>query len=259
MKKKLFLILRTALAVFSVICSGFFIVPMFGGIINIGNIAGAFLFIWLFAVSFKPLNNFIKSLCQKHKFSKFMYKLINFCFVVFLAYGIVVTGAMVYCANQKPEENSTAVILGAQVKPWGPSIMLMGRIDAGYDYLTKNTSADAVLSGGQGSDEPMSEAQSMLETLLEKGIGEDRLFVEDKSTNTTENIDFSMKVIKENKLNEDIAIVTDGFHQLRARIIVKQLGIKTKVGAINSDASFFYLPTFIVREWFALPYQILFR
>lgn len=57
----------------------------------------------------------------------------------------------------------------------------------------------------------------------------------------------------------NIAIVTDGFHQLRVRIIARQLGIKENVGAVNSDTSLLYLPTFTVREWFALPYQVLFR
>ena len=68
-----------------------------------------------------------------------------------------------------------------------------------------------------------------------------------------------MEIIEENGLNSDIAVVTDGFHQLRVRIIAAQLGIEGDVGAVNSDTSLMYLPTFAVREWFALPYQILFR
>ena len=56
---------------------------------------------------------------------------------------------------QAPPENSTAIVLGAQVKPWGPSVILRGRIDAAKSYLDDSPNANAVLSGGQGSDEIM--------------------------------------------------------------------------------------------------------
>ena len=113
-----------------------------------------------------------------------------------------------------------------------------------------------MLSGGKGSDEVKSEAGCMYENMTAEGISPDRLFVEDKSTTTRENFEFSEKIIAENKLNSDIAIATDRFHQLRARIITMQLGIKGNVGAVNSDAPFKYVPTYVVREWFALPYEI---
>ena len=166
---------------------------------------------------------------------------------------------MIYCACKSPAENATAVVLGAQVKPWGPSAVLSGRISGAKRYLENNPESVAVLSGGQGEDEHISEAQCMYETLTDKGIESDRLYLEDNSTNTTENIKYSMQVIEENNLNSEIAIATDSYHQLRAQIIARQQGVEGDVGAINSDTSFVYIPTFAVREWFALPYQVLFR
>ena len=99
----------------------------------------------------------------------------------------------------------------------------------------------------------------MYNVLTESKIDSSRLYMEDKSTNTTENIRNSMKIIEGNNLNTDITIVTDGFHQLRARIICSQLGIKGNVGAVSSDTRLLYVPTYAVREWFALPFQLLFR
>ena len=259
MKSKLFLLLRSVIAVMSVIMSLFFVVPMSGGIKNIGNISGALLCVWIFCVSVKPLHSKIKNLFMKKRFTKYIYRFVNFCFIAFSIYGVLVTGAMLVCAMDAPAENATAVVLGAQVKKSGPSVMLWGRINAANEYLEESSGSSAVLSGGQGDDEPISEAQSMYDKLTGYGIIDDRLYKEDKSTNTTENIKYSMEIIEENRLNSDIAVVTDGFHQLRVRIIAAQLGIEGDVGAVNSDTSLMYLPTFAVREWFALPYRILFR
>lgn len=259
MKKVLLLIVRSVFLIFSVVFFALFVIPMTSNIINIGNLAGAALCVWVFCVCCAPLHRKIREIFRKRKITKFIYISINTLFIAFSIYGAVVTSAMVMCASQAPAKNATAVVLGAQVKSYGPSVILMGRINAAKDYLDDNPQAAAVLTGGQGDDEPISEAQCMYDVLTEKGIDSDRLYKEDKAVNTTENIDFSMDIIKTENLNEDIAVVTDGFHQLRARIIAAQQGIKGDVGAINSDTSLLYLPTFSVREWFALPYQVLFR
>lgn len=259
MKKVFLLIIRAVFAILSIIFFGLFVFPMAGNIINPGNIAGTALCVWVFCVCVAPLHRKIREFFSKRKFTKFLYRAVNFCFIAFAVYGAVVTSAMAVCAFQTPAENATAVVLGAQVKPWGPSVMLMGRIDAADEYLEQNADARAVLTGGQGSDEPVSEAQSMYDTLVERGVDPQRLYKEDRAENTTENIKYSMEIIKSENLNEDLAVVTDGFHQLRVRIIAAQQGIKGNVGAINSDTAFKYLPTFTVREWFAIPYQVLFR
>ena len=96
----------------------------------------------------------------------------------------------------------------------------------------------------------------MYDVMTTDGIDPERLYIEDKSTTTRENFEFSEKIIEEQKLDPNLAITTDRFHQLRAKIITMQLGIKGEVGAVNSDAPFKYVPTYMVREWFALPYQI---
>ena len=253
------LILRIIGIAVAVVFLGFFVIPMTHGIINPGNIAGTFLCLWLLCVLIPPVHGAIKAFCFKHLFTKIVFCVVNIGFIAFAVYGAIVTSAMVWATCQAPPENSTAIVLGAQVKPWGPSVILSGRIDAAKSYLDDSPNANAVLSGGQGSDEIMSEAQCMYNVLTESKIDSSRLYMEDKSTNTTENIRNSMTIIEDNNLNTDITIVTDGFHQLRARIICSQLGIKGNVGAVSSDTRLLYVPTYAVREWFALPFQLLFR
>lgn len=259
MKQLLLLLVRTVFVILSIIFFPFFFLPVFQGVLNVGNLAGMALCVWIFCVGVAPLQKFIKKIFIKRKFTKFIYMSVNICFIIFAVYGTIVTAMMAYCACKAPAENATAIVLGAQVKPWGPSAVLYGRISGAERYLKETPDSCAVLSGGQGEDEPMSEAQCMYNYLSEDGIDETRLYKEDKSTNTTENIKFSMEIIEENNLNTDIAIATDSYHQLRAQIIARQQGIKGDVGAVNSDTSFIYIPTFAVREWFALPYQVLFR
>lgn len=259
MKRIIFNIIRNLFSILAVVFLFFMIAPMFQGIINIGNIAASLLCVWIFCISVAPIHKKLKGFFVRCRLTKIIYRFVNVCFILFAVYGCVITSLMIWAAFQPPAKNATAVVLGAQVKPWGPSAVLRGRISGAQSYLEQNKTADAVLSGGQGSDEPTSEAKCIYDNLTKNGIENTRLYIEDKSTNTTENIENSLQVIKENNLNSDLATVTDFYHQLRVRIIMYQLGIKENVGAVNSDTSFFYLPVFTVREWFALPYQVLFR
>lgn len=257
--KSMIFILRIIVVFFAGLFSAYFSASIATGLVNIGSIAGLCLSLWLLCVAIKPLHNWIKEMCMKTMFTKVMFWLVNIGFITFAVYGIIVSGAMIYFACQKPADNSTAIVLGAQVKSWGPSEMLRGRINAAEEYLIQNPDCKAVLTGGKGDDEPMSEADSMYEAMCDDGISSERLIKENKATNTYENIMYSQEILAENNIDGDITIITDGFHQFRAKIIANQLGIKGKIGAVNAKTSLRYLPTFAVREWFGLPYQILFQ
>ncbi|MBQ2569630.1 MAG: YdcF family protein, partial [Ruminococcus sp.] len=54
-------------------------------------------------------------------------------------------------------------------------------------------------------------------------------------------------------LNPDIAVVTDGFHQFRAKLIAQKQGVTGKLGAFCADTDWVFVPTYTVREWLALP------
>lgn len=253
-------IIRTIFCAAALVALFFFILPVTSGVVNIGNITGAALSIWVFCFSCKPIHHFFKNLFGHFALTRFVYYAVNGCFIALALLGITMTALMVYGMNQQPATNSTAVVLGAQVLPSGnPSTMLTGRIDAAEKYLKENPRAKAVLSGGKGSNEPVSEAQCMYERLTERGVSPERLYIEDRSTDTTENLRFSDEIIKREKLSNNLAIITDGFHQARARIVFSQLGLKGKIGAYNADTSAKYAATYYVREWFAIPNQVLFK
>lgn len=250
-----------------------FIIPIISyRVLNPGNIFGIVLCLYL--MFWSGLNNKyveIKNALCSVQAVKILWKGFNVCAVLFVAYAVIVSGLMVYHAFfTKPEKNATAIVLGAQVKPWGPSKLLQQRIEAAVDYMKENPEAKAVVSGGQGSDEPMSEAQCMYENMVKQGIDKNRIYKEDKSVNTKQNLKFSYRIINDNKLlasnnpeSNGIAIVTDSFHQFRARIIASKLkntyGIKTKLGSVNAKngrIGITLYPTFFVREWIAIPFEI---
>jgi uncharacterized SAM-binding protein YcdF (DUF218 family) len=87
----------------------------------------------------------------------------------------------------------------------------------------------AIVSGGQGPDELVSEAKAMKDYLINLGINENRIMMEDKSTSTFENITYSIKVMKDNQLDYDkLAVVTTDFHVYRAKMLFNRMGIKVE-------------------------------
>ena len=128
------------------------------------------------------------------------------------------------------------VVLGAQMKTSGPSKALALRLDKAIDYLEKNENTIVIVSGGQGSDEPVSEAQGMTDYLLAAGIERDRIIQEDKSTNTYENLLFCSKLFDKKKVS--IGVISNNFHVFRAVKIAKKMGYRQVYGIAAQSDSF---------------------
>ncbi len=156
-------------------------------------------------------------------------------------------------ANEPESPPEVIVVLGCQVRGERPSKMLMRRITTAYDALVKYPDAVCVVSGGQGSDEAISEAECMYRTLTEMGIDPSRLIKEDTSTTTSENIRNTFKLTDPLGYSRDITIVTDGFHQYRASLIAKKAGADD-VKALSAHTELRFIPTYWVREWLGILY-----
>lgn len=112
------------------------------------------------------------------------------------------------------------IVLGAQVKKDRPSLALLYRIEVAGAYLKENPETIAILSGGQGPDEPRSEAECMAEGLIAMGIDKERLILEDQSTDTVENFQYSLEYIDDP--DAKIGFVTSNFHVFRAGAIARK-------------------------------------
>ncbi|MGN0968928.1 MAG: YdcF family protein [Oscillospiraceae bacterium] len=120
--------------------------------------------------------------------------------------------------NGEPE---IMVILGCQVKPWGPSILLQDRLDKALDYLEEHPDMTVVVSGGQGPDEHISEAQAMYDYLVARGVAGDQILLEDQSHNTVQNLTYTMQLLAEEGYDttNDMVVVSNGFHLTRVRML----------------------------------------
>ena len=146
-------------------------------------------------------------------------------FTTILCIGLVLVGIteffIIRASFGEPKESCDyAVVLGAKVRESGPSASLWDRIYGAQNYLEAHPNVIAIVSGGQGPDEPMTEAQAMYEKLVELGIDPDRLWLEDKATSTWENLNFSLDLIEEKTgvRPEKIGIVSSEYHLFRASL-----------------------------------------
>lgn len=137
------------------------------------------------------------------------------------------------------------MVLGAQVRDDGPSVVLRYRLDAAADYLMANPRTRCIVSGGQGPNEPAAEAQVMAEYLQERGIDGSRIAIEDQSENTFENISNCMALLEAPESR--VGIVTNDFHLFRALAIARKAGLEDPVG-IAAPSTALFLPNNCARE-----------
>lgn len=152
---------------------------------------------------------------------------------ILLILGIIaatVTGGFILSAAHPGELPACdyIVVLGAGVRGTTPSLSLRERLGAAYDYLTAHPDAVAVLSGGQGPGEEITEAACMYRELTEMGIDGSRLLLEENSSTTMENLTFSMDVLETETgaRPEKIGIVSSEYHMFRAKLFAKELGLE---------------------------------
>ena len=115
----------------------------------------------------------------------------------------------------------TMIVLGCQVYPWGPSVLLKDRLDVAADYLAEHPDMTVIVSGGKGNDEHASEASVMRDYLVDAGISSERILVEDLSHNTYQNMICSWQMMQEQGLDpaDGVLVVSNGFHLTRARML----------------------------------------
>ena len=184
--------------------------------------------------------------------------LLIFLGIVFLCF-ILMEIRIISYAHSKPKKNADyLIVLGSQIKDTGPSMDYQARLDSAYEYLKENLNTKVICTGGQGYNEPMSEAKGGAEYLKKKGIKEDRIILEDKSKSTLENLTNAREPItKEKPLDEaSVVIVSADYHLYRGAYIARKLGYKD-VSVKGGHGLFVLLPHYYTREAFALIYELL--
>ncbi|MBP3611298.1 MAG: YdcF family protein [Lachnospiraceae bacterium] len=256
--KKIWWIVRLVLMAAAVTGFAVFAVPLSISVsVNIGNVTGiAVAAVLFFYGLFMPGVHRILNLWKKHKILRWLYRGI-LCGIALIALLVVVeSGCMLYAANQKPEPGATVVVLGCRVYGERASLSMRERLDAAYEYLMEHGDSVCVLSGGKGDGENITEAECMYRYLVDKGIAPERLYKEETSTTTRENLLFSKQLIEEQGLNPVIAIATSDYHEYRAGLIAESLGLE--YAAVPGRTALWLFPTYYVRELYAILYEWVF-
>lgn len=148
------------------------------------------------------------------------------------------------------------IVLGAGVNGSEPSLSMTDRLEAALAYLNAHPDCVAVVSGGQGPGEDITEAEAMRAWLSRRGVAEERIVLEDKATTTAENLRYSFDIIRER--NEDIAetsiaVVSSEYHLYRAEAMARRLGVPVS-GVAGRTSLPILRANYFLREAFAVWY-----
>jgi uncharacterized SAM-binding protein YcdF (DUF218 family) len=123
-----------------------------------------------------------------------------------------------------PVKSDVMIVLGCQIWDRSPSWSLKYRLEKAFELYNSGYAGYIIVSGGQGKDETTTESSVMKEWLVSRGIEESRIFEEDRSTSTLENLKYSGEIMKQHGMKTAL-IVSSDFHIFRSLIIAERLGI----------------------------------
>ena len=243
---------RMAAVVFGVICLLWFWAPLtLAGILNLGNVTGITLSLMLilYGIFMSKVHNQVRKMWSKRR-GRVLLSTVGVLAIICASLVMVESCCMIGASIKPGTENATAIVLGCRVYGERASQSLRERLEAAYEYLVEHPEADCVVSGGQGDGEDISEAECMYRWLVEKGIEPSRIYKEDQSTSTEENIAFSKEVIEENGLFQKVVIISNEYHIFRAGMIADDHGLVW--GAKAARTASWLFPTYYVRELYAI-------
>ncbi len=169
---------------------------------------------------------------------------------LFLCSFIAFNGIAETPTEELPRE-TVFITLGAKVSAdKSPGIVLRRRLNRTAELMEECPEALCIVSGGQGSNEPISEAQCMRDYLISKGISPDRVIMEDNATDTIENLKYSTALIGEKGLDGyTLAFVTSKFHTPRVQFLCSRMDIENAEFYGAPDSTPFMLYITLVREY----------
>lgn len=190
---------------------------------------------------------------------KLMRTAVTVVLVICVGYFCVVESFIIRDARTETDRSADYIIvLGAGVNGTVPSLSLRDRLVGTYEYMTANPACVAIVSGGQGEGEDITEALCMRDWLVDKGIDPDHIIMEDKATSTLENLRYSMEIIDELPIEDPVlGIVSSEYHLHRAKRLAEYVGIDV-IGIAARTSYPTVAANYFIREAFAMTEQYVF-
>ena len=199
---------------------------------------------------------FSKNLSGSYKEVKLIGILQNTYATIYVYFECMLVGAAV-CALKatrlQPEYNKDfIVILGCRIRKDGTlPPLLRGRADRALAFWLRQKSltskqAGFIPSGGKGNDESISEAEAVARYLRRKGIPDELVHIENKSTSTYENMLYSKHVIDDLTPGAKAVFATNNYHLFRSGVAANRAGLKAE--SIGCRTRWWFWPNAFVRE-----------
>ena len=146
----------------------------------------------------------------------------------------------------------TVIVLGCGLRGERVSVGLAKRLGKAAEYHEKNPEAMIIVSGGQGPQEDISEALAMKRYLVDKGIAEDKIIMEDKSTSTITNFRNSRAIMEEKGMDlSSVVFVTNAYHVYRGAYYAEDEGF-IDIAHLGTDIIWYTVPMNYMREMMAV-------
>ncbi len=184
----------------------------------------------------------------------------NLLAAIYLYFECMMLGTMVadgVTARYEPEKDKDyLIVLGCAIRRDGtPTPLLRGRLERALRFARAQEAQTGrapifVLSGGQGADETVSEAECMRRWLAEQGVPAERMLLEDRSTDTAENMAFSKELIFARDPQARVAFSTNKFHVFRSGIKARR--VKLRAVGMGCKSKWYFWPNAAVREFIGL-------
>lgn len=239
--------LTTWIATLLTICGMvWFLLPFLRGGFGLGAAFG-----FLICLAGLCLLRYGKRLARRGRWQKILTRVVAACYALGLCWAGYLTGCMLSANLQQPPTGKNVIVLGAQVySAERMGVTLTNRINAAYAYLSENPEVSCTVTGGQGRDEPCPEALTEQNALLRLGVAEDRIYLEDRSKNTRQNLTYAMEIAEREHLGTEAVIVTQSFHLFRAKKLAESAGFTPYTLAAETDP--LLLPEYAGRELLSL-------
>ena len=130
--------------------------------------------------------------------------------------------ALINFWHPKTQDLDYIVVLGAGLLGDKVTPLLAHRIQKGIKIHQQNPHSQLIMSGGQGADELIPEAEAMANYALAQGLGPSQVMTESRSVSTYENLLFSSQLMAP---DAKFAVVTNYYHLFRALLIAEELGL----------------------------------
>ncbi len=178
------------------------------------------------------------------KYKKRIFILLAIAFLFFL----LIESVIVYYGHMDaPDvECDYIIILGAKVNGDKVSLALKYRLDRAIQYMNKDDNIEVVVTGAKGYNEQYSEASIMKQYLIDNGIDEKRIIIEDNSFSTFENLKNSYDIVGESK----VLIATNDFHIFRSILLANRVGFEAY--PLSAKTPKVVKTQLYIREFFAL-------